>query len=421
MPAQAMVVEDNAAPAFLAKKPKRAEIVITDNTTVAQAFNSTLEEPNRLALERGLEFIEYNKLKLAYPYRWQDPKALVGLEVEIENVLHIDPNLTLGFWRVEEDGSLRNNGREFKTLALPLTFVEHALTQLSKGVNANVDFSIRTSVHVHQDVRGLTMNQLICLMLAYTSIENLLFKYAGNNRRNSIYCVPLVDTDLFTWFSSKEDIVKTLTRISGVWTKYTAFNLLPIQTFGTVEYRHMPGTLDVKRLLVWVDLLSRLKLFAMKTPYEELLSIIRMLNTNSQYEVFLDRVVGDLMAYLDISDLKGAMEKSIYMVKNACIANEFHQKVLSTPIQDGSQLSLRWQGRNELLELLKDKTMTSAFVRWRNKCYPFEDPVALYKMVITSPDIFIQGTKNGQHPEMLPDLLLGIGKAKRPSKELYGF
>src|SRR5258708_1191940 len=133
--------------------------------------------PSRVIPEHADEFVRLNKLEIISPYKFADPKTLVGIEVEVENVMYINPNIPLAFWQITEDGSLRNNGREFKTLALPLKYVESALKQLSEGLNPNVDFSVRTSVHVHQDVRGMAMSQLIGLLLTYISVESLLFKF----------------------------------------------------------------------------------------------------------------------------------------------------------------------------------------------------------------------------------------------------
>ena len=59
-----------------------------------------------------------------------DPKAVVGIEVEVENILSIDPNLTLGFWEIDEDSSLRNNGREFISKPISSQFVRPALIHL---------------------------------------------------------------------------------------------------------------------------------------------------------------------------------------------------------------------------------------------------------------------------------------------------
>lgn len=365
---------------------------ITEYSTVEEVFK--VKKPNRLTPEKAEEFIKFNNLYMPYAYRFADPKALIGIEVEVENVLHIDPNIPLGFWEIAEDGSLRNNGREFKTVALPMRYAQHALTQLSNGLNASVDFSVRTSVHVHQDVRGMTLNQLICLLLTYTTVESLLFKFAGNNRRNSIYCVPLRETDLMDRWSSHQVMVKQLRQINANWHKYSALNLLPIATFGTVEYRHMPGTLDIKRLLIWLDLIAHLKIFAYKLDYDELTNMVCDLNTNSEYLHFVEKVFGNLTEHLDTKTLQQDMEKNVYLVKNACIANDFHSKVTSAKMHPESALGRRWAPKS--MEEFFGATRFEMFKKWIAAVYPTylhdrEKMEYLFNEIRRRPNEFMRG------------------------------
>src|SRR3990167_2684205 len=114
-------------------------------------------------------FIASNRIQLANPpFSFLDPKTHVGIEVEVENVSYINPNIPLCFWQITEDGSLRNHGKEFKTFPIPLQHAHVALEQLFQGLNPDIDFSHRTSIHVHMDIRGLTMSQLLGLLLTYT-------------------------------------------------------------------------------------------------------------------------------------------------------------------------------------------------------------------------------------------------------------
>lgn len=373
-------------------KAKASKKNLSDDSTVTEVFG--LRAPNRLMPDKAEEFIKYNNLYIANPYRFQDTKTLVGLEIEVENVLHINPNIPLGFWEIAEDGSLRNNGREFKTVALPLNYAEYALRQLADGLNDTVDFSVRTSVHVHQDVRGMTLNQLVCLLLTYCAVENLLFKFAGNNRRNSIYCVPLRETDLLEKFQTKLGMAKSLRNINMTWHKYTAFNLLPIMTFGTVEYRHMPGTLDVKRLLVWLDLLSRLKVFAYKVDYETLSNSVCELNTNSAYRHFVEKVFGEAIEYLDTRSLQEDMEKNVYLVKHACIANDFHQKVVTAPFDSKSKLGQKYTVR-AISHYLNEQQIV-LFQQWADKYHPGLGLDELYDIVKQQPRDFLMSCRTPQ-------------------------
>jgi hypothetical protein len=275
-------------------------------------------------------FIKNNKLTFVNPeFPFADPNGHVGLEVEVENVSYINPNIPLCFWQITEDGSLRNHGKEFKTFAIPLKYSQLALEQLFSGLNPDIDFSNRTSIHAHLDVRGMTMEQVLTLLFTYACVENLLFKFAGVQRRNSIFCTPITETRLFMGLniSNKTELRN---HFQNVWQKYSALNVLPIQTFGTVEFRQMPGTSDVPKLCIWLDLLSRIRLFAYKTNFADVIGTISDLNTNSQYRKFVESVFGSLTVYLDTTSLLNDMEKAVYICKNCTAVNAFHQKIIKS-------------------------------------------------------------------------------------------
>ena len=276
------------------------------------------------------DFIINNKLEYANPqFQFADPKAHVGIEVEIENISYINPNIPLCFWKITEDGSLRNHGKEFKSVALPIKYAQLALEQLFSGLNPDIDFSSRTSIHFHLDVRGLEITQLITLMFVYATVENLLFKFVGANRRNSIFCTPITETRFFTDL----DITKKnrmFDCLQTIWQKYSALNMLPISQFGTVEFRQMAGTSNVTKLCIWLDLLSRIRLFAYKNTLSNVLNTISDLNTNSQYRHFIESVFGELTVYLDTTSLISDMEKPVFICKNCVAINKFHNHVITT-------------------------------------------------------------------------------------------
>ena len=300
-------------------------------------------------------------------YAYELKSDLIGVEVEVENVLYINPNLMLGFWIMDEDGSLRNRGREFKTHALKLKYIEPALKQLLEpglGLNKDVDFSHRTSIHVHMDVRGMTASQLLGLVMTYITVENILFKYAGAQRRSSVYCVPIIETnllanlDLGNWhnFSST---------ITDYWRKYTALNLLPISTQGTIEFRQLPGTANVNQILIWIDLLYKLKLYAYQNSFEHIVKQISELNTTSAYSKFVKSVFGDLSNYLVTTSLLADMERAVYRVKHCAAVNEFHQNLLKLREVDvKSSLGIMLKNFRRLEHFLNTKELKLLEAMW---------------------------------------------------------
>lgn len=315
------------------KKPiKRKTFSDQSTDTISDIFGIGVP----YTVDAGLitQFIEFHpELAVREPYRWSVPKSQIGIEVEVENVLKIDPNIGLCFWAIKQDGSLRNNGREFVTPGvISVPHAEAALMHLFGGLNSNIDFSSRTSIHVHLDVRQLTLEQLLSLLLAYTTVENLLFKFVGNVRRNNIFCVPILETGLFD--NLGKDPKRFLWSIDNYWSKYTALNLLPILNQGSIEFRHMPGTSDVPKILRWIDMMTRLKVFSYKYSLDYIVNAISELNSNSRYRQFVELIFDDLTTYLDMTQLLPDMEKAVYIVKNSAISNKFHDMLLKTPKED---------------------------------------------------------------------------------------
>ena len=65
-----------------------------------------IKDPHRLSTSLLDNIWEASEL----PKKWEfiSPKSLIGIEVEVENVLKIGPNIP-SVWIIETDGSLRNN------------------------------------------------------------------------------------------------------------------------------------------------------------------------------------------------------------------------------------------------------------------------------------------------------------------------
>ena len=84
---------------------------------------------------------------------------IFGIEVEVEHV----PNPRIDgttYWTMTTDGSLRNDGVEFVSLPIRMDQIEGALKQLQTNLPNDHEFSPRTSVHVHMNVRDMTITQI---------------------------------------------------------------------------------------------------------------------------------------------------------------------------------------------------------------------------------------------------------------------
>jgi len=260
---------------------------------------------------------------------------LVGVEVEVEGITnpYLDDPGTL-FWRLVEDGSLRNNGWEFVSIPMGGQTIPAALAWLKDHLartNPKLDFSERTSDHVHVNVRDLSVENLYCFLLLYLVFEPLLYEYVFNscrrNREKSIFCVPVSDgietLDIMTLLSCLERGSKEgLLGVIYSWRKYAGLNLHPIRTQGTVEFRHMGGMLDVPLLCQWINLLLALKRASQQRDPKEVLEEIKELNTTSQYSQFLQRIFEEMSEVLTLHNLKNTLERGVTTIKTLLIRSD---------------------------------------------------------------------------------------------------
>lgn len=271
-----------------------------------------------------------------------DRNTYLGIEVEVENV-HKWNSVHSPYWTVTEDGSLRNHGHEFLSPPIRAWRVEHAFTRLLESVNSDVEFTERTSIHVHMNVRTLTLGQLEALVLTYMVFEKALFSFIGNNRYDNVFCVPLCETNMGIHL----DGIFQQNHVNINWMKYTALNLLPIREKGTVEFRHLNGTKDVKRLMTWINLLLSLKKFALRNPPEYIWNRIETLNTTSEFRMLGEEVFGSLLHNIETSSFNKNIEDCVTYVKTKCIKNLFADEI-STNITENSKLFPLTQIRSTL-------------------------------------------------------------------------
>lgn len=198
------------------------------------------------------------------------PSAKVGIEVELErwDGLHV-PEM---FWtRQTEDHSLRNHGQEFVTrggmIGNNIRAAVEEIFDMAKRFGWDVGYP-RAGIHIHLDVTDLNTepNELAVLVSNYLMVEHMMFGFAGVHRRWTGYSVAMEDGQfdfgtlgqvLFGNQPSK-DLVSKLKALS----KYQALNLNPLVRFGTIEFRHLPTTFDVERVMLWINTILAIKLSA---------------------------------------------------------------------------------------------------------------------------------------------------------------
>lgn len=170
-----------------------------------------------------------------------------GIEVEAENCWTLTPILD---WDIANDGSLRNGGVEFISPVIQSS--TEAKKQLSIVLEQlkerNCSFSYRTGIHFH--LGTFEPIQAKDIIKAYIPYERMLFSLFPE-RKNSNFCVPLLDSDYYlkSFFSNKD--YQTLIE---TWGKYSALNLQPLTSLGTVEFRIPSSTWDTEKLFKIIDI-----------------------------------------------------------------------------------------------------------------------------------------------------------------------
>lgn len=239
-------------------------------------------------------FYKYDKLHkyegLPGKIKVKHKDVIFGVEIEVEGV---KKNQYPPTFNNPEEHSLKVKGQEYTTIPIALKYLEVELIRLFSSIG-DVSISSRCSVHVHINVRDLSLGQLKNFLLLYTIFEKLLYRISGD-RWNSIYCVPL-----YSYHYHLQSAIANLSKNklpANKWPKYHGLNLAPIwgqqgesSKLGTVEFRHMEGSTDVERIVDWCSIIASLKRAAQTMDNEEILAHIRTMNTTSGY-VWLTREV----------------------------------------------------------------------------------------------------------------------------------
>jgi hypothetical protein len=274
-------------------------------TTVAETFGLRAAKP-----------YQNSKIMLA-PKTGVDVNLLYGVELEIEG-LDTDPDRRAG--RIvqgimyHEDGSLRNNGGEYVTLPMDHRHLVYVLNQFfMKNKLTAGNYSERTSVHIHANCQDLTMEQLRLVLSLYQIMERVLFNFIKEGREDNIFCVPWSECLLG---SQGFHDINSLTNKINRWKKYTALNLLPLRTQGTIEFRHMAGTHDLDRIMIWVDIIGSLFKFARVENYDDVIGRFMKLNTSSEYENFMQLLFDEkLYNILAVGNYRELLEEGIIGMK----------------------------------------------------------------------------------------------------------
>lgn len=277
----------------------------------SKSTSPRVKKPMNIQKIFGLNPVKAFDFAIPNTIKSPDPSRLFGLELEIE---HAEDDWATAGFVVEIDGSLRNSGREF--ISAPMTYanIDYALRRFFGGIELHDDnYSERTSIHVHANCQDVLLPQLTSLLMLYQVFEDVLFNWIGHDRDKNIFCVPWSQTKLT--HNALADIQNFVSMTNVERNKYTALNLVPLRSLGTVEWRHMNGHGDVERILQWLRIISHLFRVATSLTHEDVVNNCINLNTTSQYDYLLDFVFQDEAAALRVPNYRILLENGVLNMK----------------------------------------------------------------------------------------------------------
>ena len=109
-----------------------------------------------------------------------------GVECEVEG--RKLPTVVSEEWRVEQDGSLRDGLEYVFEGPLKPAAAKKALETLFKTFKERktvLDYSFRTSTHVHANVRDMEVKHVLNAVFLYILVEDLFTNFCAENRRGN--------------------------------------------------------------------------------------------------------------------------------------------------------------------------------------------------------------------------------------------
>lgn len=222
----------------------------------------------------------------------------VELEVEGNGLPAMDSP-----WQAKDDGSLRNGVEYILESPLSLEETKNAFATLRKkfdDVEADVEFSFRTSLHVH--LNCLPHSFSFAKKLAYTLflMEPSLFSFSGEERKHNRFCLGIQDSEgsldgienLFSMPYEGAPYAPAIYLPPEKY-KYSAINLSTLTRFGSIEVRTMRGTINTTVFNTYIGALDCMYEFAKNA--KSVLSIYELASSNP--EKFFEEALGKYNKY----------------------------------------------------------------------------------------------------------------------------
>ena len=237
----------------------------------------------------------------------------VGIEIECEgkNLKEVFE----GGWKSENDGSLRGRYPESAieyVLDKPIKVgdVHKKVSFLAEQLEgAKLDFSFRTSVHVHVNVQDLTEAEVCNMAYIYLLLEEPLTNFCGRDRKGNRFCLRVVDAEhvVSVIRTMCEKGVKTALQFDENAIRYGAINLASMCKYGSIEFRAMRGNMDADTINIWANSLIAIRRYAQQHKSPQ--------SVREEFEKigpakFIKKVLGDYAVYFDYPRVVKEMQRS---------------------------------------------------------------------------------------------------------------
>lgn len=183
----------------------------------------------------------------------------VGIEIEVEGrnlPTAIDSNL----WKPEADGSLRDGVEYVLRRPILIGTVKKALVSL-KAIfemhESQLDFSHRTSVHVHVNISAMELYDLKKFVFCAYLMDTIFSHIGEREIKGNRFALRIRDAGGIYFTLSdffKQNVIPDIGQA-----KYSIINICPISRYGSVEFRAMHGNMDVDTIDNWCKLLVSLR------------------------------------------------------------------------------------------------------------------------------------------------------------------
>lgn len=204
----------------------------------------------------------------------------VGIEASYMGYTHE----VVDVWKIVTDSSITFPGIELVSPPLTRSSMHTQLRKVSAALQAaNCAVDKSCGFHVHHQVSDLLGQDLWRLYRLYFHFEDVLDRLMARSRTNNTYCrklwIPASPwhpalrrdsswTSFIGWMCACQNgwVLGRSESIGGVagggssnrLQRYAKLNFQSLDTYGTAEFRQHQGTLNARKMAMWVDLTQRL-------------------------------------------------------------------------------------------------------------------------------------------------------------------